>query len=168
MKFLFILVAACLSGGTCAAQSGTIDFAKLHVSGLKFTASKSQVLTRLGKPLGIVEPHYECGEYSSEQEGQRFYQLRYQQVTFIGNARQGYELQSFKFGRTGPAQLTYGRQLLSAATTLQQFTRLFSKLQPYKNKDGSVEVIVWQQDASATFTFKAGRLASYSFHGVGC
>jgi hypothetical protein len=168
MKFLFVLVAACISGSTCAAQSGKIDFAKLQVSGLKFTASKSQVLTRLGKPLSIVEPHYECGEYSSEQEGQKFYQLRYQQATFIGNARQGYELESFRFGRTGPAQLTYGQQLLSAATTLPEFIRLFGKVETHKNKDGSVALIVWQQDASATFTFKAGHLSSYSYSGVGC
>lgn len=154
--------------GTCFAQNGKIDFAKLHVSGLAVMASKSQVAKLLGKPLAVVEPHYECGEYSSQQMGQKFYELRYRQAVFIGNLRQGYELESFKFTPAGPARLTYGRWQLSAATTLPEFARMVGPLETYKAKDGSVEVVVRQQDATATFTFKAGRLTEYAFHGAGC
>lgn len=156
--------------GTSAAPppTGQIDFSKLRLSQLASTASRGQVQQLLGQPLAVVDPHYECGEHVSQPKGLTYYQLRYRQAVFIGNAKQGYELESFQFAPAGPARLTYAGRPLSAATTLPELTRLLGPLETHNNKDGSVEVVVWQQDASAIFTFRAGKLASYDFHGVGC
>ena len=156
------------SAGAGPAPTGQTDFSKLRLSPLAFTSSRSQVQQLLGQPLAVVDPHYECGEHVSQPKGATFYQLRYRQAVFIGTTKQGYELESFQFAPAGPARLTYAGKPLSAATTLPELTRLLGPLETYKNKDGSVEVVVRQEDASGIFTFKAGKLASYEFHGVGC
>ena len=169
MRFLFGALALFLLGSeACLAQQTKFDFAKLRLNGLAFTTNKTQVVSRLGKPLATVEPHYECGEFASSDGSEKFYQLRYKQAVFIGNSKLGYQLESFSFAPAGPAQLTYGSVKLSTATTLQEFTHLLGPLESHKEKDGAVQVVVWQQDASAIFTFKAGRLVRYEFHGVGC
>jgi hypothetical protein len=169
MKLVFgTLAVLAFSTEYSFAQQGKFDFSKLQINHLTSAFSKGQVVQRLGQPLAVADPHYECGEYVSQPKGVTFYQLRYRQATFIGNAKQGYELEAFRFAPAGPARLTYAGQPLSAATTLPQLTRLLGPLETHKNKDGSVEVVVWERDASAIFTFRAGKLASYAFHGVGC
>ena len=152
----------------CAAQAGSLDFTRLRVSGLGATASQTQVTRHLGQPLAVLNPHYECGEYASATGDNQFYQLRYSQVVFIGSRQRGYTLESFDFGPAGPARLTYGGQVLSAATTLAAFTHQFGLLAPAQNPDGSVEVLVRRLDATASFTFKAGRLTHYEYRGTGC
>lgn len=157
-----------LSTLTSATPPREFDLTKLHLGPLAAPASKAQVTKHLGQPLAVINPHYECGDFSAEQGGQTFYQLRYRQAVFIGNSREGYELESFNFTSPGPARLAYGEQPLSAATTLAEFKRRFGPLESYPQKDGSVEVIVRQEDATAAFIFRAGRLARYEFHGTGC
>ena len=165
---LYLRLLLLLAPLTSVAQVGSLDFTQLRVSGLGATASEAQVARRLGQPLVVVNPHYECGEYASAPGGSQFYQLRYAQAVFIGNRQQGYTLESFDFGPAGPARLTYGGQVLSAATTLGAFTRQFGLSASTPNPDNSVEVLVRRLDATASFTFRAGRLTHYEYRGTGC
>lgn len=68
-----------------------------------------------------------------------------------------------------PAQrnYTYGRYQLSAAT-LRELARMLGPLETHKGKNGAVEAIVRDRGATATFTFKASRLAEYTCEGTGC
>jgi hypothetical protein len=60
----------------------------------------------------------------SKPKGVTYYQLRYRQAVFIGNTKQGYELESFKIAPPGPAPLAYAGKPLSAATTLPGRSRV--------------------------------------------
>lgn len=167
MKTLSLLVCLLLLGGR--ARAAAFDFAQLRCQGLSsLGASKAQLVRRLGAPLRTVEPHYECGEYSSEQLHQRVYQLRYRHAFFLGNTRQGYDLQLFRFVAAGQAGLAYGHWRLNASTTLRDFTRMLGKLETYQEPGNTVTVVVRDRDSAAVFTFRNGKLAEYRFDGVGC
>ena len=168
MKILLCSGLLLLAPFASSAQTSSLDFTRLRVSGLGATVSQAQLTRHLGQPLAVVNPHYECGEYASAPDGSQFYQLRYAQAVFIGSRQQGYTLESFDFVSAGPARLRYGRQVLSAATTLAEFTRQFGLSASTPNPDNSVEVLVRRLDATASFTFRAGRLTHYEYHGTGC
>ncbi len=89
-------------------------------------------------------------------------------MVFTGSAPKGYALESFKFAPAGPAHLTYGRYLLSAATMLRELARMLGPLETHKAKNGALEAIVRNRGATAMFTFKASRLAEYTYEGAGC
>lgn len=50
---------------------------------LKLYHSKKQMLDVMGKPDSIVEPKYDCGPYSEDSQGKRFFQYFYGKVNFI-------------------------------------------------------------------------------------
>jgi hypothetical protein len=161
------LVAASVGPGP--APTGQIDFSKLRLNQLAFTSSRSQVQQRLGQPRAVVVPNYECGAYSSREQGQKFYELRYPQVRFIGNSKVGYAIDHVQFVAKGPT-LTYGSQTLSDRTTVADLQRLFGpgthseKIKTDEMPQGQEAVSVMSgHDDGAIFWFSHGRLTKFEY-----
>jgi hypothetical protein len=151
------------------APRGQIDFSKLRLNQLAFSASRSQVQQRLGQPRAVVAPNYECGWYSSSEQGQKFYELRYPQVRFIGNNKEGYVIEYVYFSAKGPT-LTYGTQTLSERTTVADLQRLFGpgthpeKIKTAATPQGQEAVSVSSKnDDAAIFWFSHGRLVKFEY-----
>ncbi|MDO7886364.1 hypothetical protein [Hymenobacter cheonanensis] len=163
------LALATWGAAPAAAPTGQIDFSKLRLNQLAFTSSRSQVQQRLGQPRAVVAPHYECGAYSSQEQGQKFYQLRYPHARFIGNNKVGYAIQYVYFVPKGPA-LTYGRHALSDRTTVADLQRLFGpgthpeKIKTAEMPQGQEAVSVHSDhDDGAIFWFSHGRLTKFEY-----
>ena len=151
------------------APTGQIDFSKLRLNQLAFTSSRQQVQQRLGQPRAVVVPNYECGWYSSQEQGQKFYELRYPRVRFIGNSKEGYVIEYVYFSAKGPT-LTYGGQPLSERTTVADLQRLFGqgthaeKIKTAEMPQGQEAVSVSSKhDDAAIFWFSHGRLVKFEY-----
>lgn len=151
------------------APTGQINFNKLRLNQLAFTSSRRQVQQRLGQPRAVVEPHYECGAYSSQEQGQKFYELRYPQVRFIGNNKLGYAIEYVYFSAKGPT-LTYGTHTLSNRTTVADLQRFFGpgthseKMITAEMPQGQETVSLSSKyDDGAIFWFSHGRLVKFEY-----
>lgn len=157
------------ANGPCSAQEATLDFAKLRLNGLPFTTTKAQVLHRLGKPVTIDEPKYECGFLSSQEQGQRFYSLHYPQAVFTGNAKAGYVMEEVRFLANAPTVLMYGSRKLSAKTTLHDLEKAFGhklrleKIRTGKTKYEPMVSLRSRGDDAANFWFKGGHLVRFEY-----
>ena len=167
--FCSALALVAWGAGTTPAPTGQIDFDKLRLHQLAFISSRSQVQQRLGKPQVITEPNYECGAYSSQEQGQKFYELRYPQVRFIGNSKEGYAIDFAYFSAKSPA-LTYGGQPLTNRTTVADLQRLFgpgthsAKIKTAEMPQGQEAVSVSSKyDDGAIFWFSRGRLVKFEY-----
>lgn len=162
---LSLFIALWVGAGACLAQEAQIDFDKLRLNGLPFRAPKAQIMQRLGKPIKINEPRYECGALSSEEQGKKMYSLHYGYAQFTGNAQDGYLLEKVKFSFKAPQVLQYGSWNLSEKTTLKSLEAVFGQpLKPEKTDDGYQQVMIRSKaDSGAIFWFKNGQLAEFEF-----
>ncbi|GAB3292350.1 hypothetical protein GCM10027511_05380 [Hymenobacter humi] len=163
--FLVLFITLWMGTGACLAQDARIDFDKLRLNGLPFKATKAQVVQRLGKPLKIDEPHYECGFLSSQEQGKKMYALHYGYAQFTGNAHDGYLMEKVSFTSKAPQVLQYGSWKLSQKTTVKSLETVFGQpLKAEKTKDGYQQVMIRsKQDDGAIFWFKNGQLMEFTF-----
>ncbi|MEZ4990845.1 MAG: hypothetical protein R2824_10555 [Saprospiraceae bacterium] len=63
--------------------STTLSVEEISFGGLKFKGTKSALIELMGKPDSIVEPKYECGPFSEDSQGMKFYQYYYGGMNFI-------------------------------------------------------------------------------------
>ncbi len=61
----------------------TLSIDEISYGGLKFKDTKSALIKVMGKPDSIVEPKYDCGPFSEEWQGIKFYQYFYGDMNFI-------------------------------------------------------------------------------------
>jgi hypothetical protein len=171
MRKLFCSTLVLVAGAAAAGPAPTsqIDFNQLRLNRLAFVSSRSQVQQRLGQPRAVVVPNYECGAFSSQEQGQKFYELRYPHVRFIGNSKEGYAIQYVYFVPKGPT-LMYGRQTLSDRTTVADLQRLFGpgthaeKIITAEMPKGQEAVSVSSDhDDGAIFWFSHGRLTKFEY-----
>lgn len=167
--FCSALALVAWGAGASPAPTGQIDFNKLRLHQLAFISSRSQVQQRLGQPRTVVEPHYECGAYFSEEQGQKFYELRYPQVRFIGSSKLGYAIEYVYFSTKSPA-LTYGGQPLTNRTTVADLRRLLGP-GTHSEKIKTAAMLQGQEavsdssnhDDGAIFWFSRGRLVKFEY-----
>lgn len=166
---LGLFIAALLGAGQCLAQRAQIDFDKLHLNGLPFTATKAQVIRRLGKPTKTDEPHYECGALSSQEQGKRIYSLHYANALFTGNSQEGYVMDQVMFSAKKPIVLLYGTWKLTEKTTLKDLEKAFGhslKMETMVTETSNAAPVVSlssKGDDGAIFWFEKGRLVKFEY-----
>ncbi|MEJ8800476.1 hypothetical protein [Pontibacter sp. H249] len=148
---------------TCYGQANSIDFSKFRLSGLEYYSSKQAISKKFGKPKRVVEPDYECGFYSEREQGNKYYQLDYEHLKFIGNDKELYGIETMEFSSNGDKILEYGQWELSAKTTIKDFVKVFGKSaldKPYKHNNGETSITLFAKgaDNGITFFFNSGHL----------
>jgi len=74
-----------------------VDFDQIKFKGLNFYSSKKEIIKKLGKPVKIYEPNYECGFLSNDEQGIIYYTLEYKKVKFTGNKKEKFVLEEINF-----------------------------------------------------------------------
>ena len=54
-------------------QDKTIAYKDFRINGLLFISSKKDITKEFGSPSKVFEPHYECGFFSEDELGQKYY-----------------------------------------------------------------------------------------------
>lgn len=62
----------------------TISQENISFKNINFKDIKSKMKQTLGIPDSIIEPQFECGIFSEEEQGTKFHQYFYQNINFIG------------------------------------------------------------------------------------
>ncbi|WP_192823166.1 hypothetical protein [Rufibacter sp. LB8] len=159
--FSCILFMFALSFGNCYAQKVELDFKLFRLKGLKFDASKEEIAAELGKPKKVVKANNECGFHSVEQG--TYYELCYEQVTFIGNAKEKYVIDEIEFNPESQLALEYGKVRFTHKMSMAAFAKMFKKSvkEDFDDRENGVKdalVFFKESDAGLVFSFKAGYL----------
>jgi hypothetical protein len=163
--FCGLLLVFLVAVGTCRAQDGTIQLARLYFNQLPFKATKEQIVQRLGAPNRIDEPKRECGTLSSSEQSNKVYSLHYSQVLFTGNAQSSYVLEEMTFSQVTSGLLMYGPWKLGGKTTIKDLQQIFGRSLDFsKVKGGTGDVMVRSTgDDGAIFWFKDGHLTKFEY-----
>ena len=103
-------------------------------SGLKLKGEKDKVISKLGQPDSIIEPKYECGAYSEDWQGIKFYQYFYGNMNFIvyeDNA----EIEKIEFVKNEEIQIN--GKLLNGTMTYHEITGILG-VQPSTKKNNLI------------------------------
>lgn len=152
----------------CHAQEGSIDFSVLRLKGLEFTSEKKAIVKAFGEPLKMVEPKYECGFHSEDEQGEKYYQLVYDNIVFIGNEKEKYGIESIDFNSTSDFSLEYGKWKLNHKTSINDFVKIFGESirENFMESDSETTgVLLFFRDADSglKFTFKSGYLTTMEY-----
>ncbi len=104
-----------------------LDFGKLKFDGLNFFSSKNEIIDKLGEPIRIYKPDYDCGGLSSEWQGVDFFTLDYGKIKFTGNDKDEYLIEEINFEKDHTIGLFYDGFNLNYATDLEKFVQIFGK-----------------------------------------
>lgn len=100
----------------------SFDYKLFQYKELSFFNKKSEILNELGMPDSIIEPNYECGFLSENEQGKKYYSLKYGNVVFTGNDEEGYLLETIVF--EGGETMQYGDFMLTGQTTIADLTAI--------------------------------------------
>lgn len=129
-----------------------------RINGLLFDLSKQSIIKEFGNPQKVFRPNYECGFFSESGQGEEYYAIKFEHFQFIGNDREGYQLEKFDF-TNDKIKITYKGIVLSGKTTRKDFNKIFDLT---INTDW---IGLWYKDADCQliFNFKGGRLSNMEF-----
>ncbi len=158
MKRLSLIIFLIIIYKVCIAQS--IDFDLFEYRGLSFFSAKFEIEEKLGKPLKIYEPNYDCGFLSSHTQSTIYFSLDYDNVIFTGNKTEKYLLE-FIYFIDKSTKLKYGEYTLSNETTIDDLAEIFGNnihniLKATNNK--SVYLAAKNADDGLIFSFLYGKL----------
>ncbi|MFT2011377.1 hypothetical protein ACMA1I_22080 [Pontibacter sp. 13R65] len=163
-----IVLSLFIGTGTCLAQESMIDGKLVRLNGLKFNSGKGEIVANFGKPKKVSEPNYECGFHSEAEQGNRFYQLTYDHIVFIGNASDGYDIESIEFSPNSDLTLHYGQFTFTHKLTKDEFIIFFGNTIKNRfddNGNGITDIFLYfkNKDDGLIFTFKSGYLAKVAY-----
>jgi hypothetical protein len=159
MKHIVLTVMFSFFTSLIYCQNNPISFKHFEVSGLSFISKKNEIMRVLGKPQAVVEPKYECGFFSEEEQGKKFYSLQYSNLIFTGNASQGYQLEKVVFNNKRDHNIRYKGTRITFRTTKGEMETIFG------TKVGRNEITLSERkgETKIVFTFKNGLLSEMRY-----
>lgn len=88
--------------------------------------SKKQISHKIGTPLEVTTPNYDCGFLSSSETGNTYYCLQYIGFWFTGNDTEGYILEELDFTKSN-AVVTFNEKIVTKNTTIVQLGAILSE-----------------------------------------
>jgi hypothetical protein len=148
-------------------QANDFDLKDIKFRGLEFSTSKERIIQLFGQAKR-VEPNYECGFFTNDQEGGPFYQLVYSGFNFIGSDKEKrFYLENVEFDTEGSVKLEYLEKELTGKTSQSEFIKIFGeKVKANFVKQGEHDTCLLYSkgsDDGAIFFFKDGLLVKFSY-----
>ncbi len=150
-------------------STNQIFMSDLSFKGLSFLSSKQEIIRAMGKAYKLVESEHECGFLSSIEQGQKYYQMIYKDITFTGNDTQKYLIEKMEFKPGYHYSLAFKQYRIDSETTIEDLHLIFGKNQLRKLKpenDHSQYIMQThpQSDDAYIFTFnKKGKLTRLEY-----
>jgi len=168
MKKYVIIFSILLICTNTFSQKVTIDFYKFKLNGLSFFSSKNEILKQFGDPLEIIEPKYECGFHSENEQGNKYFQLVYPNIIFIGNDKEKYIFEKILFDSTSTIDFSYDDFELNFSTKIELLNKIFgnSISENISEKDNTnTTFFIWSynSDDAINLKFKNGTLVRFSY-----
>jgi len=164
MKILTFLTVILLSFQNTGAQN--IDFDKLIFEDISCYSSKVNIVEKLGEPLKIYNPNYECGFLSSDEQMKEFETLEYENIKFTGNNEDKFIIEEINFNNKSTS-ITYSNFQLNSETTLSDLEEIFGTIITNDFKNDSGIVIVPNENKikedGFQFVIKDGKLISIMY-----
>lgn len=109
-------------------EEKTLDSGYIYVDGMAFGQRGLKSIFEKYGPTKRTYPDYECGFHSNQEQGKSYYQLIYDQVTWIGNAEEGYIAELVLFDPEGEMKWTYFQEVeFSGKSTQSEVEQFFGK-----------------------------------------
>jgi hypothetical protein len=108
-------------------EKTTFDASKFTLDGIScFQTTEEEIKNTYGE-VALTETDYECGFFSVDQPGSPYFQMIYPNIKWIGNSKEGYQIDEIQFDPEGKIQLKYEDLIFSGKTTQKEIEELFSK-----------------------------------------
>ncbi|WP_439474287.1 hypothetical protein [Algoriphagus formosus] len=109
-------------------EDKTLDSEYVFVDGLAFHQQGTKSIFEKYGPTKRTDTNYECGFHSNEEQSKTYYQLIYPQITWIGNAEEGYISELVLFDSAGEMKWTYYQEVeFSGKSTQSEVEQFFGK-----------------------------------------
>ncbi len=138
-----------------------LDFDKIKFNDLGFYSSKNQIIEKLGIPKKEYIVNYECGDFSTEEQGEIYYSLDYGSIRFTGNENVKYVIEIIDFKNDKSLILYYQKHKLTSETTLNELLNIFGKeiIQQLEDKSNGTFIIQHPEyDNGIRIEIKKGKL----------
>ncbi|WP_420589494.1 hypothetical protein [Bacterioplanoides sp.] len=143
-----------------------MELDSLNLGSGRIVFSKEDLTNRFG--TGIQNyTDYECGFNSNDQAGAPYYQLKYDQIIFIGSDTYPFILENFTFTESNKHVLSYNDSPLNQSTTVTEFIEIFGKYakEHFQENPKSDSILLFFENADdgVRFNFSNGKLISYEY-----
>ncbi|TFV92410.1 hypothetical protein E4S40_16340 [Algoriphagus kandeliae] len=143
----------------------------IYVDGLAFRQQGLKSIFDKYGPIQRSDTNYECGFHSNEEQGKIYYQLIYDQVTWIGNTEEGYIPELVVFDPEGEIKWTYFQEIEFSGKSAQNEVENFmeKKAEPIqiygRDEEGlySLGGRFTNADDGFFFLFKNGKLIEFHY-----
>ncbi|UOK42106.1 MULTISPECIES: hypothetical protein [Flavobacterium] len=143
-----------------------LDFDEIKFKGLSLYSSKNQIIEQLGNPKKEYISNYECGDFSSEEQGATYYSLDYGSVKFTGNQNEKYVIDKVDFENDKSLILHYQKHKLTCETTLNELVEIFGKqiIELIGSESNGAFIIQHSEyDNGIRFEIKNGKLITFEY-----
>lgn len=145
----------------CSAQN--IDFDKLNFQGLPPNSPRELIIEKLGNPERILDPNYECGFLSAEEQNKDFFTLDFGDFQFTGNETDNYILDKIHFGSESIV-LNYSYYKFNSSTEITTLAKIFG-MEAFLNLPSDTGVVIIPnknktQEDGFEFAIENGKLRS--------
>ncbi|WP_268033802.1 hypothetical protein [Algoriphagus sp. PAP.12] len=101
-------------------EKTTFDASKFTLDGIScFQTTEAEIKKTYGDVV-LTETDYECGFFSVDQPGSPYFQMIYPNINWIGNSKEGYQIDEIKFDPEGKIQLKYEDFVFSGLNTQEE------------------------------------------------
>jgi len=105
-------------------KEDTIHLDLASVRGINLFTSKEKLISILGEPDSIVNPHYECGGFSEDWQRKLFLQYYYGSLVFIGN-EEDYQIEFIHFDKDTTISVYYKGIIFNSKTRIEEMEKIF-------------------------------------------
>ena len=124
----------------------SVDFDLIKYNGLNFYSTKSEIVTKLGKPEKSYDPNYECGFLSTESQDGEYLTLDYGKIKFTGNEKELYVLEQVDLENDSSIIIKYGNRKLTCETDLNELIEMFgSGLAKHFGNDVNGGIVIFNE-----------------------
>jgi len=154
-----------------APQEKTFLAEYIYVDGLAFRQQGLKGIFEKYGPTQSTDTYYECGFHSNQEQGKSYYQLIYDQITWIGNTEEGYIPNLIVFDPEGKMKWTYFQEIEFSGKSSLQEVELFMKkkatpIQIHGRDDELLSSIMGRftdADDGFFFLFREGKLIEFQY-----
>ncbi|WP_026953725.1 hypothetical protein [Algoriphagus vanfongensis] len=169
MTPIFLLILSLFS--SFFQEEKSLEPAYIFVDGLSI---RQQGVTSIFEKYGVTKhspTDYECGFFSNEEQGTRFFKLNYQQLTWIGNAEGVYFVDMVRFDPAGEMKWSYYKEAEFSGKSSQEEVEHFleKSAEPIQIKGREEEDLFHlggqfkNQDDGFYFLFHKGKLIEFHY-----
>lgn len=151
-------------------EERTFDATKFTLDGITCFRTTEEEIKKTYGDVALTETNYECGFFSVDQPGGPYFHMIYPALEWIGNSKEGYQIDEIQFDPEGKIQLKYEEFVFSGLNTQEELESYMGKksnsIQIHQRDDEVLRSLLNyfdKSDAAFMLILKDGKLIEFQY-----